>query len=308
MTTQNTTNTLTQRVILSAAFNPEDPDSDDHLPKDADGNLKGPASTYMPGAIVGGYSSSPQHWQDTVADGIMTLDMGTPGHVNEHVGNEYELDVERLTHTFQTSAAVMPLPGMANVLGSGTDNHNSAQITAISLDLGMMREIITVNGVLIDRDKHPQHTYDPETDLPITGHPIRRQHLLDIARTQWANVHGWNRLTKFSWSNPNKFPALTIGPMHGRSATGTNRDGGYYGDEPFSDVRGNQLTRGAWSGSSFDSKFDYKGRRRYRGLIRRLTLTQIPGQPDVWRFQFDFEIVKNELEQRQLTPAQADSG
>ena len=290
MTTQNTTNTLTQRVILSASFNPDDADDNNWLPTNAAGQLKGPTSQYKAGPIVGGYKNSPQHWQDTVADGIMTYQ-------DTHVGNEYELDVERLTHTFQTSAAVMPMPGMANVLGTGTaDDLNSAQIVSISLDMGMMREIITCNGVLIDRPNHPSST---------SGHHIRKQNLLDVARTQWANIHGWNRTTKFEWSNPNKFPALTIGPMYGRNESGTARDEGYYGQEPFSDVRGNQLTRGAWSGTSFDSTFDYKGRRRFRGLIRRLTLTQIPGQPDVWRFQFDFEIVKNELEQRTLTPTQS---
>jgi len=203
------------------------------------------------------------------------------------------LDVENITHMWQTTASAMPMPGMANVLGGDGTDHNSAQIVAITLDLGMMREMITVQGVLIDRVAHPSST---------SGHHIRKQHLLDIARTQWANVHGWNRTDKFSWNNPNKFPALTIGPMYGRTTSGSNRDDGYYGQEPWSDVRGDSSLFGA--SIKFDHTPSYKGRRRYRGLIRRLTLTQVPGQPDVWKFTFDFEVVKNELEQRMLLDTQ----
>jgi len=275
MTTQNDAGTLTQRVILSAAFNPERPDQTTTTSE--------PSPSYYGG--VPDWGAKPDNWQDKVEDGIMGISYS-------NIGNEYELDVENITHMWQSSASAMPMPGMANVTGSATD-HNSAQIVAISLDLGRMREMITIQGVLIDRATHPSST---------SGHHIRRQHLLDIARTQWANIHGWNRETKFSWNNPNKFPALTIGPMYGRATSGTNRDDSYYGQEPWSDVRGTP-SRYGW-GSNFDYTPNYKGRRRYRGLIRRLTLTQVPAQPDVWRFTFDFEVVKNELEQRMLIDAQ----
>ena len=85
------------------------------------------------------------------------------------------------------------------------------------------------------------------------------------------------------------------------------RDHGYFGDEPSDDPRGSETAAfisnnhliGHPGGSyGWDWTFNYKGRRRYRGLIRRLTLTQIAGQPDIWRFNFDFEIVKNEMQLR----------
>jgi len=300
MTTQNTQHTLTQRVILSAAFNPDRPELTN--------TSSAPSASYYGG--VPDWGAKPDNWQDKVesrpdrsgqdtTDYTNIMDLTVPGSGSTRVstsaviGNEFELDVESITHIWQTTASALPMPGMANVVGTGQADHNSAQIVAITLDLGMMREMITVQGVLIDRDTHPSST---------SGHHIRRQHLLDIARTQWANVHGWNRENKFSWNNPNKFPALTIGPMYGRTTSGYDRDEGYYGQEPWSDVRGTP-SRYGW-GSNFDHTPSYKGRRRYRGLIRRLTLTQVPAQPDVWRFTFDFEVVKNELEQRMLIDAQ----
>ena len=35
-------------------------------------------------------------------------------------------------------------------------------------------------------------------------------------------------------------------------------------------------------------------------MIRRLTVTALSGQPNIWRFNFDFEIIKNELELRMM--------
>ena len=157
--------------------------------------------------------------------------------------------------------------------------------------------MISVQGVLIDRDTHPSNT---------SGHHVRRQHLLDVARTQWVKVHNFNRATGFDWDDPNRLPAITIGPMHGRATSGTDRDFGYFGSEPSDDPRGTEVKGLTASGqamtnlSSWDWTFNYKGRRRYRGMIRRLTLTMVAGQPDVWRYTFDFEIVKNELQLRLL--------
>jgi hypothetical protein len=189
----------------------------------------------------------------------------------------------------------MPLPGIARV--QGEDANNTAQMVALVIDLGMMREIISVQGILVDRTTHPNST---------SGHHIRRQHLLDVARTQWANVHNYNRATGFEWDNPNRLPALTLGPMLGRDTSGSYRDVDYFGQEPSDDPRGLEQVGSTASGhatsniKAWDWTFNYKGRRRYRGMIRRLTLTQLSGQPDVWRYNFDFEVVKNELQIRTL--------
>ena len=305
MTTQNTEGTLTNRIILSAAF--------DHTGT----AVTDPENLYRP--IVHSLSSSgkaaPNHWQDTVPDGIMNRTLGEDRRIATSLtpGNEFELDVESLTHTWQTVSTVAPLPGLAST-SDGDGLINAAQITALNIDLGMMREILSVQGILYDADNHPSST---------SGHHIRRQQLLDIARTQWGNVHNFNRGTSFEWNNANKYPAITIGPMHGRTTLGSNRDHGYFGDEPSNDVRGSQqdsasvlfqttsvsidsVSFSSCGNYSWDWTFDYKGRRRYRGLIRRLTLTALAGQPNIWRYNFDFEIIKNELELRMMSESQDD--
>lgn len=310
MTIQNLPSTITQRIILSAAFDPSEP----NLPaNDASPERPGPEFTarsvtddYNVSIAVAGSGAATHHWQDTVGDGIMSnaaLTGPNKGQAkygelttSSTPGNEFELDVESLTHTFQTQTSPMPMPGVARV--AGDSGHNTNQIVALTIDLGMMREIISVQGVLIDRETHYSST---------SGRHIRKQNLLDIARSQWARVHNFNRDTKSTWQNPNRVPALTIGPMHGRATSGTTRDHGYHGDEPSDDPRGSETAAfisnnhliGHPGGSyGWDWTFNYQGRRRYRGLIRRLTLTQVAGQPDIWRFTFDFEIIKNEMQLR----------
>ena len=316
MSTQNIPGTVTQRVILSAAF---DPMYADNPYNDANPTMPGPAFSIRTITDAAGASAtattsaSTHHWQDTVADGLMgnatgaaSADGPSLGRSNRGeetdstiAGNEFELDIESLTHTFQTVTQPMPMPGVAKV--TGADAHSNVQMVALVLDLGMMREIISVQGVLIDRVTHPSST---------SGHHIRKQNLLDVARGQWARVHNLNRAIGDVWQNPNRVPALTIGPMHGRATTGvigTDRDHGYYGDEPSDDPRGleasmyktgNDLIGHPHNSFGWDWSFNYRGRRRYRGLIRKLTLTQVAGQPDVWRYTFDFEIIKNELQLR----------
>ena len=306
MTTQNTAGTLTNRIILSAAYD---------YAKETPTTQPKPQFTFD--AL--GNRSAPSHWQDQVSDEMMDRTLGnsdTPRRLTTSLtpGNEFELDVESLTHTWQTVSTVAPLPGMADMNGDKSSRINNAQIRALNIDLGMMREIISVQGILYDADNHPSST---------SGHHIRRQHLLDIARSQWANVHNFNRATAFEWNNANKYPALTIGPMHGRETSGSDRDLGYYGDEPSNDVRGSQISGidpaissstvgignincNSYGNYSWDFTFTYQGRRRYRGLLRRLTLTAIAGQPNIWRFNFDFEVVKNELELRMMAEADPD--
>ena len=309
MTTQNTAGTITNRVILSHSFEPELPTSSSYI-----GIYPAPAMGQLESGVAG-----PSHYQDNVSNEIMnkTFNRSADGGITSSlaVGNEFELDVESLTHTWQTVTSPIYLPGTSAKQTNDNDGRSSAQFTAMALDLGMMREIISVQGVLVDRDTHPSST---------SGHHVRRQHLLDIARTQWVKVHNFNRATGFDWDDPNRLPALTIGPMISRKtpadeaampggqfrfqteAQRYTRDSYYEGQEPSDDPRGTEVKGLTASGqamtnlTSWDWTFNYKGRRRYRGMIRRLTLTMLAGQPDVWRFTFDFEVVKNELQLRLL--------
>ncbi|ANS04417.1 hypothetical protein [uncultured Mediterranean phage] len=322
---QNVAGNLHLKVLLSGVFDPHRPDTDDNfLENSPEFNL---SSTYRDTPGIGNYTTgaAPDHWQDTISDYVMTPTHGgaatggkgqltiTPDNaaygsnaVNRDsrsttqltVANEFELDVNNITHTFQNLTGAAPLPGMPKQ--SMSDPRATAQLNMLVIDLGMIREIISIQGILIDRVVHPSST---------SGHHIRRQHLLDIVRTQYAFIHGLNRNKDDSWFNVNRLPALTLGPVFDRTA---GNDQLYTGQEPSDDVRGTEHSGPHDTGQLFDalgkglgrpkSSWDptpsYKGRNRYRGLIRRLTLRNEGGRPDIWNYNFEFVVIKNELQMR----------
>jgi len=99
-------------------------------------------------------------------------------------------------------------------------------------------------------------------------------------------------------------------PGEGGIYTNTNRetfnlkslDMWRYGEEPSDDIRGTPLfieDKGCpYVSEVWNYKFSYEGRRRYRGIITRLSLTLAGGSPDVWDFEFDFAVAKNETAYR----------
>lgn len=303
--TSNVSGLMTVKCFLAAAYDPDRPDQNSTFSTSV-----GTLGAVDWSSYSAGDAAAATHWQDTVSDHIMDKSMGGTAAGNSNTtldrrpgteltpANEFELDVERLTHTWQTLTAVGPLPAIPK-LELDADENATAQLNALAIDLGMMREKITVQGVLYDRVNHPSSS---------SGHHIRRQHLLDIARTQYGYIHNMNRDSTSSWLDLNRFPALTIGPASGRAASGNNRDDGYIGEEPSDDVRGREV-KGPQSSvghdsdaaSSWDWSFYYEGRRRYRGIIRRLNLSNEGGRPDIWRYTFEFWVVKNEMQMRMLT-------
>ena len=350
MTTQNATNRLTQRIILSmpydpggvtqASINSQNSTAQDRAAGTDDYSVQGRTLTALTSMGLGtAKGPKPQftetgstestntgqlpvnleieaadHWQDFVPDIIMERTMGHADNKENtaamSMANEFELDCEVLTHTFQTTAGVLTLPGITSI--DPTSIPDPRQLNNWAMDLGMNREIISCKGIIWDMDTHPSNT---------SGHHLRRQHLLDIARCQWANVHNFNRSTGFEWDNPNRLPALTIGPKYG-IGSGTHKDSGYYGHEPSNDIRGREIqasydtymtganprpftAAGLYQGrdfpiplKTFTNAFSYEGRRRYRGVMRKVSTTALAGQPNIWRFSFEFEVVKNELQQR----------
>ena len=80
-----------------------------------------------------------------------------------------------------------------------------------------------------------------------------------------------------------------------------------YGDEPHDDMRGQayQVSSAAFPHvrELWDYTPTYKGRRRYRGLIKNLSFQLRAGRPDIWEYSFTFEIVKNESIFRRSTEA-----
>ena len=278
---------------------------------------------------------------------------------------EYSLNVESLTHTWNTLSSPTMLPGLgaSGALFIDQGNRQSfwpdfSQIVALGIDIGAMREIITISGTLYDGPKYTIrdgafHLNDPYAAPNET--PIRKQQLMDIVRTQWGPLSPQiENEGAVDLQNPNRFPALTIGPMHTSNPNGdqgktfdispartvpktapisptiegsshftadrqyTNPkeeqtkikikalDMWRYGEEPSDDIRGSNLR--CIDGSAkhieqvWDYKFNYQGRRRYRGLLSRVSLTLQGGSPDVWNFSFDFLVFKNETTYRKPDP------
>ena len=337
MTAENTAGNLDKKIILTFPFDPWVPKANQYVLEDPPTEI-GMFSriNYGPASLdVYSHMAKPQQWQDTVNDHVMAktvvgepyagsastawwtnpvnaensgpgTDPRTPGEMT--LANEFELDVNQLTHTFQSLTVVAPLPGIPN-----TDNNKqqrkTTQLNSFAIDLGMMREIISVQGILVDRKEHPSSG---------SGHHIRRQHLLDMVRAQYAFLREFDREDTDAWLNINKFPALTIGPIYDRTA---GNDQLYTGDQPSDDIRGTEhdgpdlATSGTLSAaggaqiraaasqnkavrSSWDFTPTYKGRNRYRGLIRRANVRNEGGRPDIWTFNFEFVVIKNEMQQR----------
>jgi len=342
MTAENTSGNLDRKVILTFPFDPwiptgnkyvlVDPPTDQFFDKRTNDNR----GNYGPDSLDSyTFTNKPSHWQDKVSPYIMSKSVvgGTyanrtsasyfgdhaksrdPRAVGEMtLANEFELDVNQLTHTYQSLTAVAPLPGIPN-----TDNNKqqrqTVQLNSFAIDLGMMREVISVQGILIDRTENPSSS---------SGHHIRRQHLLDMVRAQYAFLREFDPEDTDAWMNINKFPALTIGPIYDRIGGG---DQFYTGDQPSDDIRGTehdgpdrdpatgQVTAAGDAQEddaryrissaasisvkrSWDFKPTYQGRNRYRGLIRRVNVRNEGGRPDIWTFNFEFVVIKNEMQQR----------
>jgi len=309
----NTSGNLNRKILLSGVYDPDRPDTDHKfLEKAPTGIFNTYSSTTAPvsSELYSQYGSA-KHWQDTISDYTMQKNMGQQAVAGEGtdpsdnrstsdltVANEFELDVNSLTHNFQTMTAIGPLPGIPR--RNLSDIRSTYQLNALSIDLGMMREVIAVQGILVDRVDHPSST---------STHHMRRQHLLDIVRSQYGFIHGLSRGGKdISMINVNRFPALTIGPMYGRTA-GNDQD--YEGDQPSDDVRGYEvkgwtnayqrnhaLANGKAVKSSWSPTPTYKGRHRYRGLIIRCSVQNQGGRPDIWQYSFEFVVIKNEMQMR----------
>ena len=327
-TYSNTAGNLDKKIILSFPYDPERPDTQERL------LVKAPEKDMTAGASGTGHSqiSSPVHWQDTINDTIRatTLGGGTLGvdaltHLQDPsvnattffaaataiggydatgdtrqtddltIANEFELDCNMITHTFQSMTGIAPLPGMPK--RDVSDLRSTPQLNALNIDLGMQIEKISCQGIIIDRKDHHSSS---------SGHHLRRQHLLDMVRSQYGFIHGIDHDKDTSWLNINRFPALTIGPIR---RTGTNvvthLDESYEGDEPSDDVRGREVTNASFAGQygvkySWDATPSYTGRNRYRGVITRCNVRNEGGRPDVWQFSFDFSVVKNEMQMRMV--------
>lgn len=261
---QNITNNLTRKLILSFPNDPHRPDADEgylQLSPYGKHNAAGvrdyigqpeqivdAAPTMEFESVTGSFWHSvekPNHWQDTISPYVMSRTLGgvaapsassstgsgtSPtdqrSTTDPILANEFEIDASMITHTFQSLTSIAPLPGIKK---TGVNSKRvTEQLNALSIDLGMMREVISVQGIIIDRRVHPSST---------SNHHLRRQHLLDMCRAQYSMPTMFQSDKDRAWLNINKFPALTIGPMIRRDA---GNDTTYEGDQPSNDVRGRE--------------------------------------------------------------------
>ena len=145
MTAENTAGNLDRKVILTFPFDPWIPGANKYVLEDPPTEIGMFSRTnYGPASLdVYSHVAKPQLWQDTVNDHIMAktvvgepyagsattawwtnptnagTDPRTPGEMT--LANEFELDVNQLTHNFQSLTAVAPLPGIPNL------NNNAQQ-------------------------------------------------------------------------------------------------------------------------------------------------------------------------------------
>ena len=326
----NTAGNLDKKIILSFPYDPERPDTQAALLVTAPKKRMGGSEDLL--YLTSSETSKPAHWQDTVSDTIRatTLGGGTlPVDARTHlqdpsvnataffaagtaiggydatgdtrqsdqltIANEFELDCNQITHTYQSMTGIAPLPGMPK--RNRYDFRSTSQLNALNIDLGMQVEKISCQGIIIDRKTSPSSS---------SGHHLRRQHLLDMVRSQYGFIHGSVDDKDTSWMNMNRFPALTIGPIRRVNNAGqTHLDEGYVGEEPSDDVRGREVSGSSFGGQSgaqysWDGTPSYTGRNRYRGVITRCNVRNEGRRPDVWQFSFDFTVVKNEMQMRMV--------
>ena len=250
-------------------------------------------------------------------------------------GYEFTLNVNSLTHSWDTITSIVPLPHDANTIVGGMQD--ATQISGLSIDLGSMRETIQVQGILDDSAFYTGQ-------MPSTERWVRRQELMDIVRAQWGATLAMGEADSIV-GNPNRYVALTIGPMYtdnpygdrgktigvqphpgtttplgglitndGTDATDPHNrhvvklkalDMWRFGDEPHDDMRGTEIivqdSDSPMVFAAFDYKPNYQGRRRYRGLIKNLELTLQGGSPDIWEYSFEFQVYKNETSYRRTS-------
>ncbi|MDP6771965.1 MAG: hypothetical protein QF704_14785, partial [Anaerolineales bacterium] len=97
--------------------------------------------------------------------------MNTPGRIP--TTTRFQLHVENITHKFSDQVAVTPM-----VKSAGTKSAIFEQLQVLGLNVGMRTESIDLAGTLRDTG-------------PVGVDNIRKQVLLNIARTQWLKIMGF---------------------------------------------------------------------------------------------------------------------
>ena len=192
------------------------------------------------------------HHQDSVPNGAIA----------------WQIPCERVTHTFQSPAIPLGLPGF----------HQGDQLQNKMIDIGMRTETIRCAGVLRDIGT-PSATN------------VRKQTLLDIARVQFSDTIDANdQGDEANPGNINAYLKLTIGegyePSDYTDSVGGNPS------SPTLAINTNLITRDRNNNTGADGS--RRTTKSYRGMITDLTFELEGGRPDIWRFNFSFYCIKNE--------------
>ena len=191
----------------------------------------------------------------------------------------FRLRCNSIQQQVQDQASITPLMGME--WGDSGTTGTPEQLDAFTFNMGFRREIINLQGVLIDNGE-------------ITADNPRRQTLLTIARTQYLKIRNsapipddskeseaYRKGTSTQWggvfagpTNPRAYPCLTI----------FNQGYDTY-------TAGDAASNGVGTKGDVEPDGAY---RVFRGLIKNISFTMESGRPDYWQWQMQFEVVTNE--------------
>ena len=171
----------------------------------------------------------------------------------------YELKCEQLVHQYFNDTIPINLPAEET-----TDRTTPEQLRNLVVAIGTSREMLQMQGVLVDRG------------IPLATN-LTKHTFLNLARKQWSTI-------LHAPANPLAYPRLTLNSGRDIFEPGSRDANGAY--EEIENLDG-VLNDGIASNEL--------GFPRYiRGMISQLTFTLQGGRPDIWNWRMEFVIIKNE--------------
>jgi len=230
------------------------------------------------GVVSKGYASHPNEL------------MNTPGRIP--TTTRFQLHTESIVHKFSDQVAVTPM-----VKSAGTKSSIFEQLQILGLNVGMRNESIDLSGTLRDTG-------------PVSASNLRKQVLLNIARTQWLKIMGFwggrhgSQLEGDSDKNENhgNFEVSEVesfGYLHsqGSSAEYISKGRGFGGPTNPRSYACLTIFNPSEQSSTDGKKVDVNpdgGYNIYRGVIKNLGFSQESGRPDIWTWRMTFEVISNE--------------
>jgi len=186
---------------------------------------------------------------------------------------KWELKCDQISRNYTNSAIPLPLPA----IGMGDQYYN------MILDIGMRQETINLQGTLVDRG------------VPTASNP-RLQTLFDLARTQHVVLLDTTDSSQGGEgsvpNNPRAYMRLTIGS--GYEPSDYTESVGSDLNDPVYDLNTNIIVRDRNYTPGSSTLGAQRTEKAFRGMVTSFNATLMGGQPDIWRWQMTFSVVKNE--------------